>query len=198
MRLDLAARAQALCAGGEIPAARAIVRQLHCPDRAAASPRAPAHAAPPPACRARAQAVAAESAWPSGSRRGARSPAARHRSRFLLPLLHIAVSGCAPADTWDQSPLSALQGLRIYRSQPVCRSKTELQELVLVMYYQDPRLRAAWPADLVCCAQSRGQADHPLGRATSPSGVARPSQTIDEQTPADLDIPIIAYNYATP
>src|SRR5437868_12677767 len=43
--------------------------------------------------------------------------------------------------------------------------------------HQDPRLRATWHADPVCRAQlSRGQADHPSSRASSPSGVAGLSQ----------------------
>src|SRR5205807_1522143 len=71
--------------------------------------------------------------------------------------------------------------------------------------HQDPRLRATWHADPVCRAQlSRGQADHPSSRASPafagaglPSGVAAFLKTIDEETPGDLAIHIIADNYAT-
>src|SRR5438045_3329052 len=64
--------------------------------------------------------------------------------------------------------------------------------------HQDPRLRATWHTDPVCRAQlSRGQADHPPGRASSPSGVAGLSQNHRCGDPGRSRHPHHRDNYAT-
>src|SRR5215472_13269194 len=83
-----------------------------------------------------------------------------------------------------------MPGTRTHAAGPAARHWTHQD--------QDPRLYPTRNAHPVCGAQlSRRQADHPPRQASPPPEWLAFLKTIDRETPPDLDIHLIADNYAT-